>query len=94
MDPESAWAIARTNWVTQLLVHFEKINDNQIADEAFLKDLPKLSINQIAFWDEMHKEQIVGYMGKKSYLFNCDPNGKYVPHGKIMTDAGSRLHIK
>ena len=54
MDPKSAWAIARTNWVTQLLVHFEKINDNQIADEAFLKDLPKLYINQIAFWDEMH----------------------------------------
>jgi len=53
-DPESAWAIARTNWVTQLLVRFEKINDNQIADEAFLKDLPKLYINQIAFWDEMH----------------------------------------
>jgi len=74
--PKSAWAVARTNWVTQLLVHFEKINDNQIADEEFLKDLPKLSINQIAFWDEKHKEQIVGYAGKKSYQFNCDPNEK------------------
>jgi len=67
MDSKSAWVIARTSWVTQLLVHFEKINDNQIADEAFLKVLPKLSINQIAFWDKMHKEQIVWYVGKKSY---------------------------
>ena len=64
MDPESAWAIARTNWVTQLLVHFEKINDNQIADEAFLKDLPKLSINQIAFWDEMPRSKLLGTWGR------------------------------
>ena len=59
-----------------------------------MKDLPKLSINQIVFWDEMHKEQIVGYVGKKSYQFNCDPNGKYDLQGKIMTDASSRLHMK
>ena len=49
---------------------------NQIADEAYAKDLPKLSIHQIAFWDKMHKEQIAGYTRKKSYQIHCDPNDK------------------
>ena len=42
----------------------------------------------------MHKEQIVGYIGNKAYWFHCDPNGKYNPHGTIMSGAGSRLHMK
>jgi len=33
MDSESAWAIARTNWVMQLLVTFGKICNNQITAE-------------------------------------------------------------
>jgi len=51
IDPASAWAIARTNWVMQLLVCFGKAtfaHDNTTAP-AYFKNLPALSINQIAF---------------------------------------------
>jgi len=38
----------------------------------------------------MHKEQIVGLVGKKSYQFFCDANGKFnATNGTIPGDAGS-----
>ena len=41
----------------------------------------------------MHKEQIVGLVGKKSYQFGCDANGIDATNGTIQGDAGSRLHV-
>ena len=60
-DPESAWAGARLNWVTQLLICLGEIKLSSDNTPEYLQDLPSLSIQQIAFWDEVHKEQIVGF---------------------------------
>jgi len=82
MDPESAWAVARLNCTEQLLTQFSIIdlatNDD---DENKGDNSPSLCIHQIAFWDEMHKEQIVGLVRNCSYHFPSDANGKYVPNG-------------
>ena len=48
-DTESAWAGARLNWVTQLLVHLGEIKLSSDNTPEYLQDLPSLSIQQIAF---------------------------------------------
>ena len=60
----------------------------------YLQDLPSLSIQQIAFWDEVRKEQIVGFQGNKSNHFPCNANGRYNANGTIQSNAGSWLHMK
>jgi len=92
-DPESAWAVARFNWMQQLLVQFEiiKLTTN---NDVVNRNLPSFCIHQITFWDEMHKEQIVGMVGNQLYHFSCDADGKYDPWGMIVGEIGSQLHMK
>ena len=93
-DPETAWAGARLNWVTQLLIRFGKIKLSSDNTPEYLHDLPLLSIQQITFWDEVHKEQIVSCRGNKSYHFPCNANGRYDANDTIQSKAGSGLHMK
>jgi len=79
--------------VTQLLVHLGEIkllSDNTL---EYLQGLPLLSIQQIALWDEVHKGQIVGFQGNKSYHFPCNANGRYDANGTMQSKAGSWLHM-
>ena len=82
------------NWVTQLLVHLSEIKLSSNNTPEYLQDLPLLSIHQITFWDEVHKEQIVGFQGNKLYHFPCNVNGRYFANGTIQGKAGSQLHMK
>ena len=91
---ESAWAGARLNWVTQLLVHLGEIKLSSDNTPEYLQDLPSLSIQQIAFWDEVRKEQIVGFQGNKSNHFPCNANGRYDANDTIQSKAGSGLPMK
>ena len=80
-DPESVWAGARLHCMTQLLICLGEIKLSSDNTPEYLQDLPSLSIQQIAFWDEVHKEQIVGFQGNKSYHFPCNANGRYDANG-------------
>jgi hypothetical protein len=60
-DPDSPWAKARLKYVTQILVRFcvllatdLKDADGTVPDKVNALKLTKVSINQIAFWDETH----------------------------------------
>ena len=56
--------------------------------DCFREDLLSFNINQIVFWDEMHKEQFVGYSGVISA-------GRFDPiNGKIVAEASAILHTK
>jgi len=93
-DPEHEWSKARCRWTSQLLI---RLGLKQVTEDAedFYKDLPPLDINQIVFWDEMHKEQVIGYSGGRSYRFKVDSAGKFDPiNGKIPTEAAAILHMK
>ena len=80
---------------TQLLVQFGNITfAHDDAAPQYFKDLPSLCIHQIAFWDEMHKEQIVGMVGNHSYHFPCDGDGKYGAQGTIPDAITTCLHMK
>jgi len=91
---QTAWAGARLNWVMQLLIHLGEIKLSSNNTPEYLNDLPSLSIHQIVFWDETHKEQIVGFQGNKSYHFPCDRSRKYDANGTIQSEVGCRLHMK
>jgi hypothetical protein len=55
--------------------------------------LQDLSIYQIAFWDEVHKEQVVGVGGDVTYVFPQDENGVYLQDGNV-ADQATKLHMK
>jgi len=93
-DPESTWTGAGLNWVTQLLICLGDIKRSSDNTPEYLQYLPLLSNQQITFWDEVHKEQIVGFQGNKSYHFPCNANGRYDANGTIQSKAGSWLHMK
>jgi hypothetical protein len=44
-----------------LFVQLRELEANENNDNCF-KDLPPLTMHQVVFWDEMHKEQIVGHV--------------------------------
>ncbi len=79
-DPGAAWLKARLGWTKQLLVLLGELEANENDDNCF-KDLPLLTIHRVIFWDEMHKEQIVGHVGGWSYRFPMDMDGKNEPIG-------------
>ena len=47
----------------------------------------------VGFWDEIHKEQIVGLLAG-IHFFPCDTNGKYDLKGLIVSEPGTWLHMK
>ena len=80
--------------MSQLLIRLGLKQIQEDAEGCF-KDLPPLHINQIVFWDEMHKEQVIGFAGDRSYRFKVDSSGKFDPiNGKIPSEAAAILHMK
>ena len=55
--------------------------------------LPSLSIHQITFVDEMHREQDIGTVGKICYHFQRNASGVYSPNGAYEPPA-SQMHLK
>jgi hypothetical protein len=93
-DPTSEWSKARHRWTSQLLIRLGLKEIPEDAEDCF-RDLPSLNINQIVFWDEMHKEQVVGYSGDRSYRFKVNSAGRFDPiNGKIAAEASAILHMK
>jgi hypothetical protein len=92
-DENAPWSKARMGWVTQLRVRLGTLTLPDDAPAQF-KNLPSLNVTQIAFWDEMHKEQVIGYAGNRSYRFSVDANGKYDPNGKATKEISSISHLK
>jgi hypothetical protein len=104
-DASCPWAKARPGWTTQLLVRIgnhtfnpdEECNKHLALSNAphcyDAMKLPELSIYQIAFWDEVHKEQVVGVNGDFTYAFPRDEDGAYTEDGMVAEQA-TRLHMK
>lgn len=55
--------------------------------------MPELDIFQISFWDEVHREQVVGVAGDITYAFPRDADGVYMEDG-VVADQAERLHMK
>jgi hypothetical protein len=104
-DTSCPWTKACLGWTTQLLLKLgkhtfkpdEECNKNiQHTDTPNCYDamkLPDLSIYQIAFWDEVHKEQVVGVNWDFTYAFPRDEQGAYDEDG-VVADQETRLHMK
>jgi hypothetical protein len=104
-DKNSPCAKARLGWVTQILVRmkkhvfmpeedYNKFVELTATPEYFdAAKLPKLSLFQIAFWDEVHKEQVVGTAGTHTYAFPRDEHGAFDEAGMAAAQA-SKLHMK
>jgi hypothetical protein len=91
-DPNSAWARARYNWNTQLLIRFGVLKKEDIPSDCYNEDgnlrpcfdpsnLDALTTSMIAWWDETHKKCTIGGLGHSSAnrhyaVFPRDENGK------------------
>ena len=85
-DPESAWAIARYVWVTQLGLRLGIIKLAELPEEQrglpWFTNLPPLETTQMAHWDETHKKLFCGGKGhagagaNKQVRFRRDEDGK------------------
>ena len=79
-DPTDAWSMASHRWFSQLLLRFGKIDFSnkifrEILGEAYdeknppacydITKLTKLKLNQIAWWDEMHRKCSIGASGSQ-----------------------------
>lgn len=90
-------AKAKYMWTSQLSIRFA--GHKYVTEEAedCFRDLPSLDINQIAFRDERHKEQLIGYSGNRFHRFKVDSAGIFDPFNanlKIPTEASAILHMK
>ena len=93
-DPTDDWSKAQYRWTSQLPIRLGLKQIPEDAEECF-RDLPSLDINQIAFWDEMHKGQVIGYSGNRSYRFKINSEGIFdFINGKIASEASAALHMK
>jgi hypothetical protein len=104
---DSPWAKSRHNWVRQLMIRFglpverESVSlpDGSIPDYFNQEKMEPLSIEQIGWWDEMHKECQIGGIGaqKRNYQlqFKRDENGKLDPiNGKASGAQKSIVNVK
>ena len=79
-DVGSEWAMARYNWVRQLIVMFGQFVGpcpyfsiiNTLRTESPLAPyfepslLPKANLHNTTFWDEHHKKCVIGFVGSNS----------------------------
>lgn len=101
-DVNSPWATARHNWVRLLLIRFGLLDCVQLEagsiPDYFNKGMmPKLFVEQIAWWDEMHKECVIGGIGEKRpyrIRFKRDVNGKLDPDGEALGEARTVMAVK
>jgi hypothetical protein len=106
-DPNSPWAKARLEYVSQILGRFGampsiddlKAPDGTIPGKYNAGKLTKVSINQVAFWDETHKKVRVGQVSANGVnyqvRFRRDENGKLdVNNGTSIAKEGSQLKMK
>ena len=91
-DPKSAWARARYNWNTQLLIRFGELKQEDIPKDCYDENnilrpcfdpskLDSLTLSKVAWWDETHKKCTIGGLGHKSKdrkytVFPRDENNK------------------
>lgn len=90
-DKDAPWSKARLNWVTQLLIRFGKL-ESQVDpatghppayfDSEKLTKLTKLTLEQVAWFDETHRKctignEVAGSISSKTYVrFPRDADGK------------------
>jgi hypothetical protein len=98
-DEKSAWARARFNWLTQLLIRFggslnevdlEKLKvDGALCDCFNIAKMSSLSLAQVAFGDKTHKKCQIGGIGasskKEEIRYPRDKNGNVNPKWRIQS---------
>ena len=69
-DATSAWARARKNWVTQLMIRLGTLKKEELTTEEQAKpcfdldlDIYGIELEQTAWWDECHRKCEIGGMG-------------------------------
>ena len=104
-DEKSAWARARFNWLTQLLIRFggslnevdlEKLKvDGALSDCFNIAKMSSLSLAQVAFWDEKCQIGGIGASSKKEETrYPRDKNGNVDPNDEYNPEQKSVLQVK
>ena len=100
-DATSVWAIARYGWITQLRlalgelnVDLEDFKVNGILPPAFdIEKLEKFNLDQIVWWDEVHKKCHIENCreGAKDFVqFPRDELGRYDPDGTFSEERAKK----
>ncbi|CAB9530889.1 hypothetical protein SEMRO_3098_G343680.1 [Seminavis robusta] len=98
LDKQSKWCRANYQWHCQLAIRFgimtpdrlEKLKVNGVLPECYdINQLTKLNVEGVIYWDEVHKQVVVGKCGvsgrqtetrfKRDKHGKLDPNGTYRP---------------
>ena len=102
-NPVSAWAVARKNWVFQLLLRFcEKSWDRSILGTPppyfnITKLGPPISTAQIVYFDEMHKKCYIGTAcgAQNQIMFPRDKDGNVsIDDGTYSNERKKFLNVK
>jgi hypothetical protein len=105
INPDSPWAKSRLMWVAQLLVRLGKhkfvvrAQENEYLEltgtpRYFDSDeLEPLSVHQIIFLDECHKNTEIGRTGDTVHYFPRNEGGVYDKDGRIVY-MDTKLHCK
>ena len=100
-NPVSAWAMARKNWVFQLLLRFRETSWDQSVLPPPYFDLTKLgppiSTAQIIYFDEMHKKCYIGTAcgAQKQIRFPRDKRGEVtIEDGTYSNERKNFLNVK
>ena len=82
-DADSAWARARKNWTTQLLICYglfdsQKDENGDIPDYFNKEEMSALKAEATALWDETHEVCDIGGNANREFVlqFPRDENGK------------------
>jgi hypothetical protein len=100
-DPTAAWSRARLNWCKQLAIRKNLIPSKVDVEHPEWFDINKLhplNVNQICYWDEMHRKCVIGEESQSGErkIFYRDESGKVVKdksQGKL-TAAPTVLNVK
>jgi hypothetical protein len=102
-DATSGWAIARKNWVAQLLIRLGRMPDDELEtlkvdgvlpDHFNIDKLTKLSIPQMSWFDETHRKVTIGIGADFQTKFRRDENGNLDPNGTISGPPRTHMKVK
>jgi hypothetical protein len=104
-DSNGFWKAARFNFCCQILIRLGlwlpdergggEIEDHYYIDEIELKKLNlTFNLNQVAFWDEIHIDVVIGCILDDYLTFACGEDGEYKVDGVFVEDTKVSIWLK
>lgn len=97
-DEHGHWKSARFNYCAQILVRLglwlpKERRGGVIYDPYYIDPMEiaifelTFALNQVAFWDEIHMDVVIGQIMDECLTFACDENGVYSVDGVFIEEA-------